>query len=238
MLKLRVRPLTLASFIEMVETVPGFAFARFSDGGFFCLQGRKGRNCDGVVYTQEQASELLAAIRNRSIVHGLTSIAIHAAKAEEWLDAMQLDVDWYDADVMNKASDMGELLPFVECLRQRKILVCGPIHLHRLQAFPILKFVTCHGSQAFEEVDALEQEISYQVGKNDIDTVLVSAGQGAAPTLVSRLHGQFPTTAIIDVGSLWDPYVGVMSRSGHKRVGWEGYIKLGWKNLNQNIGLW
>ena len=151
---------------------------------------------------------------------------------------MQLDVDWYDADVMNKASDEGKLLPFIECLRRRRSLICGPAHLSLLNGFPIAAFVYCHPTHAFEEVDELEAEIIYRIAREEPDTVLFSAGQGASPTLVSRLHSQYPEIVFIDAGSLWDPYVGVMSRSGHKKCGWEGYLRLGKLNFNQDISLW
>lgn len=233
-----IKPLSLTDFVAMIETVPGFSFARFSDGGFFCMQGRKGQNCDGVVYTQEQASALLGAIRDPNITHGLTSIAVHAANAKEWLAAMQLHVEWYDADVMLKASDSGELLPFIECLRRRKSLVVGPSHLARLGGFPIVERVECHPTQAFEEVDQLELEIAYRIKRSKIDTVLFSCGQGASPTLVSRMHSLYPEIVFLDVGSLWDPYVGVLSRSGHKRLGYPGFIRLGWKNFDMDVATW
>lgn len=235
---LRVKPLSLGLFVRLVKDYPGFAFARFSDGGFFCMQGVDGQNCDGVVYTEEQAGCLLAALQDRKIVHGLTSIALHAANAEMWLAEKGIDVEWYDADVMNKAADNGELYPFVEELCGRKTVVCGASHLARLRAFPIAAFVECHPTQAFEEVDRLEQEVAYQVEKKKADTVLLSAGQGASPTLVSRLHHLFPKIVVVDVGSVWDPYVGVYSRSGHKRAGKAKIEQLGWHNFRQNIRAW
>lgn len=236
--KLHILPLSIEQFVGFIENKPGFSFARLSDGGFFCMQGRKGQNCDGVVYTKEQADSLLSAILDPNITHGITSIALHVARAAEWLYEKNIDITWYDADVMNKASDSGTLLPFVEALRRRKNVICGPSHLKALRGFPVAYFVECHGSQAFEEVDELEAEISYRVERENADTVLLSAGQGASPTLVSRLHQLYPQLTVIDVGSLWDPYVGVFSRSGHKKRGWEEYKKLGWKNFNQNIESW
>lgn len=237
-ISLPVRSLSIEQFTGMIETKPGFSFARLSDGGFFCMQGRKGVNCDGVVYTSEQSSALLGVMRDPNITHGITSIAIYTANAAGWLNAMNIVVDWYDADVMNKASDTGNLLPFVECLRKRKSVVVGPSHLTKLGGFPISAFISCHPTQAFEEVDELEMEIAYRLQKIDADTILLSAGQGASPTLVSRLHSLYPKLVIIDVGSLWDPYVGVLSRSGHKKVGREGYIKLGRQNFGEDVNRW
>lgn len=235
---IRIKSLTIEDFVDLLETYPGFSFARISDGGFFCLQGRKGYNCDGVAYTSAQSSALLGVIRDPSIFHGITSIALNVAYAAEWLGAMQIDIQWYDADVMNKASDAGTLFPFIEYLRKHRSLVVGAAHLGNLNGFPIAAFVECHPSEAFEEVDELELEIGFRVARDDFDVVLLSAGQGASPTLVSRLHALHPQLTIIDTGSVWDPYVRVFSRSGHKKQGWDGYKKLGWKNFNMDIEQW
>lgn len=233
-----VKPLTIRQFVNLIEAGPGFSFARISDGGFFCILGKKGVNCDGAPYSPRQAQALIDMMRDRTIIHGITSIALHATRAAQWLEEKNLNVEWYDADVMNKASDMGELLPFIECLRKRRSLIVGAAHLDKLKGFPIVQHVECHPTHAFEEVDELEAEIYFRVQRDAPDTILLSAGQGASPTLVSRLHAHYPRLTIIDTGSLFDPYVGVLSRSGHKRLGFDGFVKLGFKNFNEDIRQW
>lgn len=238
MLKLAIRPLTIDDFIQMIRNIPGFAFARYGDGTFFCMQGHKGQNCDGVEYTPEQASSLIATLRDRTIYHGIGDLALSAANAEPWLEQQGIDLEWYDANVMHTASERGQLLPFVKFLQKRKIIFCGPSHLKKFQAFKPLHFVECHPTNAFGEIDALEAEISYRIEQHQADTVLVSAGLGAAPTLVSRLHREFPTAVVLDTGSVWDPYCGVLSRRPHRRRGWEGTVKLAQINLGMDIRKW
>lgn len=233
-----VKPLTIYQFVGMIETVPGFSFARISDGGFFCIMGRKGVNCDGAAYSKAQADALISMMKDRTITHGITSIALHVTKAAEWLDEHRLYVDWYDADVMNKASDEGNLLPFIECLKRRRSIVVGPSHLDNLSGFGIADFIECHPTEAFEEVDALESEIIYQIARHEPDTILLSAGQGASPTLVSKIHASNPDLVVIDTGSLWDPYVGVLSRSGHKRRGHDWYKKMIKINFGEDVDKW
>lgn len=116
--------------------------------------------------------------------------------------------------------------------------MCGPDHLKKFRGFSIQSFVECHPTEAFEEIDSLEQEIVYKLDKTESDMVLLSAGQGASPSLVSRLHHLCPEINVIDVGSLWDPYVGVMSRSGHKKRGWKEYVRLGDLNFRLSISDW
>lgn len=233
---IRIQPLSIEQFVSMIQ--PGFAFSRISDGGFFCLQGRRGVNCDGAAYSPEQAKALLDMIKDSQITHGITSIALHVARATEWLLEHHIDIQWYDADVMNKASDDGELFPFVRFLQTERSLIVGPAHLDKLKGFPITTHVICHATRAFEEVDALASEIEFRVDRDLPSTILLSAGQGASPTLVSWLHKIYPKLIIIDCGSLWDPYVRVFSRSGHKKRGWSEYKRLGMRNFKMNIEDW
>lgn len=232
----RVKPLSIEQFVEMAT--PGFAFARISDGGFFCIMGRKGVNCDNSPYSPEQADALISMIKDDQIIHGITSIALNVTKAADWLYEKQIDIQWYDADVINKASDLGELFPFIQFLRSQRSLLIGAAHLDQLKGFPITSHVICHPTHAFEEIDQLEDEIGFRIDRDDPSTILLSAGQGASPALVSRLHRNYPKLILIDCGSLWDPYVKVFSRSGHKRRGWKEYIRLGWLNFNESIESW
>lgn len=233
---IRVKQILIEDFVEMAQ--PGFAFARISDGGFFCIMGRKGVNCDNSPYSPEQAGALISMIKDDQITHGITDIALRVTRAVDWLHEKNIDITWYDADVMNDASDEGNLLPFIRFLQPHRSLIVGAAHLDKLRGFPITSHVICHATHAFEELDELEDEIGFRIDRDDPSTILLSAGQGASPALVSRLHRNYSKLIIIDCGSLWDPYVKVFSRSGHKKRGWKEYIRLGWLNFQQNIEDW
>lgn len=238
MISLAVQPLSLAVLIDHIQHTKGFAFARYGDGTFFCMQGCKGKNCDGVVYTPEQASSLIATLYDKNIWHGIGNLALRDAHAAEWLHAHNIELDWYDANVIHQASETGKLFPLIEVFRKRKIIFCGPAHLRKLKAFPIQRFVECHATKAFDEIDALDLEIGYRIEQCQADTVLLSAGLGAAPTLVSRLHRDYPDVVILDTGSVWDPYCGVYSRRTHRKRGLTGTVSLAKINLRMDIRTW
>lgn len=238
MLKLAVKPLSIAEFVTFLDEISGFSFARYGDGSFFCLWGKKGQTCDGSLYSSQKALSLIETLKDSTIAHGLGNLALETANAEEWLLQNQIDIEWYDANVINTAAELGKLSPFIRYLQKRKIIFCGPEHLRRFKGFPIDHFIACHPTQAFEEVDELELEISYQVECRNADTVLLSTGTFASPVLVSRLHKFFPSLNIIDTGSVWDRYVGVYSRRLHRKWGLEGAKRLGWLNFNQDITEW
>jgi hypothetical protein len=229
---------SIQEFVQRLQRESGFSFARFGDGTFFCLQGVEGENCDGVVYTPGQAKALREVLTDKEIYHGIGDLAISEANAPEWLKANGYEVEWYDANVLNTAAFEGRLFPFVEWMRTRRTIMVGPPHLETLGAFPIRDFIPCHPTQAFEQVDDLETEIWFQVQKHRADTVLLSAGQGASPTLVSRLHRDYPDKVVIDTGSVWDPFVGVYSRKKHRQLGAKKLRELGRSNFKQDIVKW
>ena len=231
MLPDNVQRWTIEQFVNRLEADPGFAFARFGDGAFFCLQGAQGVNCDGAAYGLLQATELTLALRDTTITHGISGVAYERAEAQAWLDEHNIRPEWWDADVLNRASDEGNLWPFVAWLNQQRVVLVGPEHVRKVRGFFYQAHVPTHPTAAFDELDFLEHATSMAILGAVANVVLLSAGTFASPPLVSRLHRRYPRVRFLDVGSLWDPYCGVFSRSGHKRLGIEGYRRLRQVNL-------
>jgi hypothetical protein len=226
---LDIKPLSLPEFVTWLEE-PGFSFARYGDGTFFSLWGMEGFNCDKAVVSGDQAELLEATIRDNSITHGMGDLAVSLGRAEEWLVQKGIDIEWYDCNVLHTASVQGELNPFVQLLRKRKLLLIGPTHVATLKTIPITAFVTTHPTRAFYEVDSLEKKARNLIEKKKIDTVCISAAT-AAPVLVSRLHKRYPELNVLDVGSLWDVYVGRASRKVFRDMTYAQIRKLKIKNF-------
>lgn len=235
--QLEVKPISITQFVRRLETEKGFSFARYGDGTFLSLNGFNGKNCDGADITIRQAGEIEESIRDDTITHSIGDLAISVGKAEEWLEKKGIEVEWYECNVMNTASHKGQLYPFVEWLRKRKTVFLGPKHVERLKAFPVRDFIPVHPTNAFDEIEELHITAEYMVERWLADTVLVSAGP-AAPPLVSRIHRSFPHLNVIDTGSIWDPYVGVLSRKVHKKMGEKQIKYLGRLNFKMEIGSW
>lgn len=223
-------PLEITEFVTWLHEKPGFCFARYGDGTFLGMHGIEGVNCDGSPIRYDQTYDLEKSIRDTTITHGMGDLAVSVGKAESWLKNKGINVPWYDCNVMHTASVQGRLYPFIELLRTRKTVLLGPRHVGRLRKIPLLAFYEVHATKAFYEVDRLEKLARREIPRLKADTLLISAGT-AAPVLVSRLHKVFPSINIIDTGSLWDPYVGVLSRKIFRQLGYAGIRKLTIKNF-------
>lgn len=234
--QLVVQPLSIKEFVRRLKTEKGFSFARYGDGTFLSLLGAEGWNCDGARVSIMQAAEIEASIRDNTIVHGMGDLAVEVG-AGRWLQENNIDIEWFDCNVMNNASHLGQLRIFVDWLRTRKIVFLGPSHLRRLKGFPVAAFVDVHPTDAFDEIESLQLIAEYVVGREVADTVLISAGP-AAPPLVSRIHRNLPYLNVIDTGSIWDLYVGVLSRKIHRKMPKNHIRDLGIRNFGQEIRSW
>lgn len=232
-----VKPISITQFVGRLETEKGFSFARYGDGTFLCLRGKRGWNCDGSIINGDQAEEIEKSILDGNITHGMGDLSLTVGGAVEWLKSRQIDIEWYDCNVMHTASHTGGLYPFVELLRKRSIIFLGAKHLRKFKGFPYHQFIEVHPTEAFYQVDHLETVAKKMVEKHGADTVLISAGT-AAPVLVSRLHREFPEINVIDTGSVWDPYVGKLSRKIFRELGHARMRALGKLNFKEDVGKW
>lgn len=235
--QLKVKPISITQFVGRLETETGFCFARYGDGTFLSLRGSTGVNCDGAKINGDQAELIEKSIRDSSITHGIGDLALSNTKAADWLEEKGIDIEWYDCNVLHLASIRGELYPFIEILQKRRNILIGPKHLSRFRGFPYYKIIFAHPTEAFYQVDQLETVAERAVDKHQANMVLISAGT-AAPVLVSRLHRSHPEINVLDVGSLWDPYVGRLSRKVFRQLGHGRIEKLGRVNFRQEIRKW
>lgn len=225
-----VKPLEIEEFVSNLEEKRGYSFARYGDGTFLGMQGKEGRNCDGSPIRKDQTDLLEKSIRDTNIAHGMGDLALSVAHADLWLEAKGIEIEWWDCNVMHTASIQGRLSPFIKLLKKRRTVLLGPWHVQQLKGIPLQAFISVHPTHAFYELARLEKAAVRNIEKSRANTVLISAGT-AAPILVSRLHRRFPEVNVVDTGSLWDPYVGILSRKVFRRLGYTGINKLRLQNF-------
>lgn len=232
-----IEPFTVGQLVHRLNSEPDFSFARYGDGTFMSLNGMEGVNCDGAATTIKQAEELERSIRDETIAHGLGDLALSVGKADEWLWRKQIKLRWLDANVLNTATQKGLLSPFIKWLRGQKIVMLGPPHLVGFPAFAVAQFIPVHPTAAFEQRQRLESLAERAIMEQKATTVLISAGP-CAPGLVSRLHRSDRALHVLDVGSIWDPFVGVFSRRWQQKSSWGRLKQLGLENFGQEIERW
>jgi len=134
-------------------------------------------------------------------------------KIERWLRQNNVSIKWHSGEVFHRASRARQLTPLIKQLWQRPVAVVGPKWLRKL---PFAKsFIEVIPKDCWKNVDSIERQL-----QNISAGTIISFSAG--PTTKVLIHRLFPILGdicwLIDFGSLWDPYCGVVSRTYHRAI--------------------
>jgi len=196
------------------------AIARYGDGEWSVIvQNRK--KCVGQSLNLPGLQEAMVKSIVKAPCDPHYIMACHADQAqgniEGWLAQNQPSwLKWYDNRTFYLASYRGQLFPFVDALRKLSVprVVVGPPHLRRLKAFQIDQFIEIPAVDAWNDIKRILAECKKVEGKVLFS---ISAGPASSP-LVWSLFQAKPESWILDLGSLWDIYVGKKSRPYHGKM--------------------
>jgi hypothetical protein len=145
----------------------------------------------------------------------------------EWLARHGLGaVEWDATDLIVKAFYKYKFEPFLEALQQSPIVVVGPTHLKKLRLFPVAYYVGVPSRDAYKIKDRVVQRVSAYLEKADEHTVVsISVGPSAAILVEEIRRACKNQHTVIDLGSIWDPFVGQFSRRYMERPELQEYAK-------------
>jgi hypothetical protein len=144
---------------------------------------------------------------------------------KKWLDDHQLgDLVWDDMDMIVRALYQYRFEPFVDAMRSRRVVMVGPRHLKEFKLFPVTH-IECPRRNAFKALSHLFRHVTDYLAKAGEHTVVSISMGPASPILVEMLwtHCKREHT-IIDLGSIWDPFVGDISRRYMERTELQEYV--------------
>jgi hypothetical protein len=217
-----VRRIPAEELIRKIDARDPFAFSRWGDGEWHSLFGRvEGRNRCGHRYFPEMGVELKRVLLGRpSYVLGMQDLAlrIYKGRIEKWLFENNLDnLDWINADVFHKLSSKGRIDPLVESLRNTPALVLvGPNHLRKLEGYlGFGKFVEVPLPDCYLTMGQTLAKLKKVSKKLPIGSVIAISAAMPANLMIDALARTEAgrRLILIDLGSVWDPYAGVKSRS-------------------------
>lgn len=119
-----------------------------------------------------------------------------------------------DADIWHKASIHGEFHKFFEAIKHKNVLLVGP---HSLTKLGIHSFwAEVPELNCWKSYDVIMKNIENYI--NLVDIVIFSAGM-PAKVMIDELYQKYGTTkTLLDMGSVFMPYVGISNRSYHKKI--------------------
>lgn len=215
------RTITVADYAGLLDSGTPWAQANYGDGEWACVMGESGQNVNGEVYAPLLASQLRATlVAPRDYMYGTNPGRRRVAKAEAWCrEHCPAPIDWVWKDTLSGANVDGELGPFLQALRKREVVVVGP--QHTLSGLPFEYRLHHTIADGVAWMDWRDTARRIRLHWQDGDVVVFSAGMATNlmiwwlwPDAVER------GVTLIDVGALWDPYVGVLSRKGYRKPTW------------------
>jgi hypothetical protein len=227
-------PLDLCTVLDRIENASdSFTFSRWGDGEWQSVIGTKRRvNCDKHIYFPEMGRELYNVLADKpEYIMGMQGLALRLFREpieQKIAEAGISHIKWVDSDVFHQGSLHGHLHRIVKSVNTRRVLMVGPPHLRNINTHPTLPlhywcYIDVPSRNAYADKEGIVERIK---------KVLEDYPEDATPLLISLcasmpaeiiLHEIYPLTkgrhTAIDFGSLWDPLVGVASRSYHRSAG-------------------
>ena len=204
--------------IDAIKADIPFHFARYGDGEFYAIFKKKGCNTDKHRYAIPGLSEDMerTLIEKKPYLYGLQHLAANHPKLSPRIrELVGPGFPWINADIMHEASEKGKILSFFDLLRDRRILFIGPPHLKALKVnWDKCQLITIPEVNCY---DTDRDTLASNIRDNPADMVVFCAGF-LTNILIWNLHEDMVDRWMIDAGSLFDPYCGVLSRDYHALV--------------------
>lgn len=196
-------------YVDKLKKKEYFTLSRYGDGELLCMWGRQGRNSNKCRYTPHLRQALLNSMRFKedpSFIYGLQRVL---PGDEKKVLGQYPDTQFYDSEVFSIAVAEGKLYPLIEQLRKMDLVIIGNESIRPIkEIIPYQKFIEVPPYDAYEHRDRVINEIREY---NKPAVYLFSTGM-AACAFVAELHNTIPNSFFIDIGHIWDPFTGLMSR--------------------------
>jgi hypothetical protein len=232
-------PLGLDFFVQKLEEKSPFSFTRWGDGEWACVLGEEGQNCDGHTYFPELRKDLIKVLFEcRGYFHSLLTVARrNKPELEDFIAKNNVRVPWYYGDDLLNASCNGKLFPFIQAIRTKRIIYVGPSRLEKLDGtvFDIETFVDVPIKNCYLKKREIELELMQAIGllrdRGDEDIVILFSAGMLTKVIVDVFFSIYANMiTMIDCGSMFDIYVGEVTRSYAKNGDWKTLIR---KNLGE-----
>ena len=220
-------------YLDLIKGNKPFAFSRFGDGEILCMFHCPTitENCDGSAFLDELIEPMKQIFRNKyNYYHCLLDCSADPVLKKEvdefhaFIEEVCPDMDFYYGEVWQRLSFDDRIGELVRAISPYKPVFVGGEHIANVSYM--------HGMEYNNviEIPSVDAFLSF----NDIFTAIMqlheqgrrmfcfSAGYSTKPLIDTLWPHIGHNTFLIDMGSVFDPYCGKLSRDNMK---WNGYKK-------------
>ena len=202
--------MTLNEIIKKINKNEPFAFTRWGDGEWYNVNKVKGKNCDGNTYYEDLGDELLKIVsEEQDYFLGVQTLINYSVQ-----ESKKYPQKWVDADVFHKSSIEGNLHSFITELEKKHIVYVGNKSLGNLTF--IDEFIEIPLNDCWKSKEEILERVK-NTFSDKLKVYLFSSGM-ASNYFIHVLWKENKNNILIDVGSVFDPYVGRKTRSYHRNL--------------------
>ncbi len=219
----------IKNFVKRMESGIPITFSRFGDGEWSALIGTVGENCDGHQYSKQLQKGLRTALLGAPKYEvGMQAYALKCMGRDivKFIKQENLNLHWWQADLFHDANLRGELYPFIKLLQSTTNIVIGPSYLRDLDLFPQKDFIQIPQKNCFEDYDRILTECKTLAKREKKSVIFLFSASMASNVLIDELYKEFGSLhSFLDVGALWDIYLGKKTRGVYSESHWGQTIK-------------
>jgi len=217
--------------ISKLKNKENFSFTRWGDGewsSLLQLEPEHRTNTDGHAYFKDMGEALANVLKSKPEYYlGMQRLAREDRfpnEIKQFLDNNDLNnLQWINADIWHHASIKGYFEEFFEALSNRRVFIVGPLVLGELEEMyehyhSSWKHIIIGSNNCWLQRDSIIQEVTELI-KGSNNCVVLFCASMPANYMIDELYKQFEHQhTFLDLGSVLMPYVGISSRSYHKKI--------------------
>lgn len=215
---------------EKLRNREPFSFARYGDGEWNAIYGKRGANCDGHEYFPDMGERLREIVASKpTYMMGMQPLTV----ASDRIHQIQQDfpgINWVDADSIHNASIDGILMRMFSgivpgpprivstnpiCAAEPRVIIVGPYHLRRFAINFEIDFFEIPSRSCWTYHKETANYLHNYLSDKHEHIILLCASM-MSEVIIDDFKDSGHT--FIDIGSAFDPYCGVKSRRYHHKL--------------------
>lgn len=218
-------------YLEKFTKREPFQFARYGDGEVLCMfHNDMKANCDGSKFLPQLTQPMKQIFINQfPYYHCLLrcSFDLNGTKFKEFIEETCPDLQFYDGEIWQELSFGGRIEELTKAvsLHENPIFIGGSHfqNIHLVKGFVNAPYhLQIPDVDSFLSIDEIMDEIANLITDGH-RTFLFSAGY-TTKIIIDELYPYVKDDVfLVDVGSVFDPYCGKLSRSGMRLAGFSKF---------------
>ena len=209
-------------YINKLKNNEYFSIGMLGDGEWNAIMHSDvhGKNAEETIYTPDLCDDLFESLKFKadnfyfSTPEGLKNpkwSGLGEVRIDKWLKKAGVEIEFLEKDCWDRWTREAMLGPFIKQLQKMNVCIVSNKALRGLSFLNYDHFIEIGYPNCYDEIDRAVEECLLHYGKPGV--YLVAMGLPAA-LFVQKMHGKIPNSWFLDLGSIWDAFVGIGAQRG------------------------